>query len=710
MRKYILKQIRRSFMSNTLFCLLLALAGAILCITAGLWYSAQKAINDLNETITTIAIPDMFAIRRAAIEYAHENEPEWANGGIWVDEETNMPEQIWNYGAIERYFIDNIRNAEFSSSLLRKDNRRFFNAFAEGLSPVPYRISGLGEEPNLAANSPQAMASFLVTCDQINLNSSISYHYDDDDEGLDFHLRQARMVVQNTVSVTLTVNDILQLHPVYPTPLYIKVDFYTLQHDGSIPFERGKQYIVTGQYNYNDRGFPIGISSLSVDLPDVPVVERVVGYVQNNDELTGLLTGNWGWFSTEDEFFPMEIVETVYEREPTADDRGFSIIELEGSLEEAKATEQWARMEETINIAGISLQSFQVLTSDDAMSLLRFNQRRNLFEDGRTFTSREARTGARVCLVSSLFAEHNELSVGDKISLEMYAATIETLMVMDTYETGLAVNRNIWVPSLYNPDLEVTEPIEYTIIGVFFTLLMDVGDYVIHPNIVVIPDKSFEGVAGEPISRFHVPEHVPFLVDGLIISNGQIDEARAAINSVLDDYAGLFRFFDQGYGTLRTALTNLRFGMAWILSLAIASWATVMFLFIIFYVARKRREAAVLYALGISQTKRFIWVFIQSVAVLLAALGISLAISIPLYETILDNAAAITEEFTLTFRDMRLSDASDAGFRSRMPLDKSTLSLVVVSTGSTILLLVASGFFSMKAVIFESLSARRRDD
>jgi hypothetical protein len=292
----------------------------------------------------------------------------------------------------------------------------------------------------------------------------------------------------------------------------------------------------------------------------------------------------------------------------------------------------------------------------------------------------------------------------------MYAAALETLSVWDVYESGLEINRRIWVPSLYNPALDVTEPIDYTIIGIFNTLLLDSGDYVIPPNTVVIPDRSFEGVAGEPISRFHVPEHVPLLVDGLIISNGQIDEARNAINGVLDNYAGMFRFYDQGYGTLRTALTNLRFGMSWILSLAIASWATVMFLFITFYVARKRREAAVLYALGISRIKRFIWVFVQSVVVLLVALGISLAISMPLYETILDNAAVITEEFTLSFRDMRLSDAADAGLRSRMPLDKSIHSLIIVSTGSTLLLLVVSGFFSMKSVLFESLSARRRDD
>jgi hypothetical protein len=710
MRRYILKQLRRSFMSNTIFCLLLALAGAILCISAGLWYSAQKAISDLNETITTIAIPDIFAIRMAAIEYAHENEPEWANGGLWLDEETDTLEQRWNYGEIERYFIDNIRNTEFSSNVLRKDNRRFFNAFSEDITPIPYRAIGLGAEPNLAANSPQAMASFLVTCEMITSNYSLTYLYDSDDEELDLHLRQARPVIQNMVSATFLIDEIMQLHSSYPTPVYIKVDFYSLQHDGSIPFERGKQYIVTGQYNFNYRSFPIGISSLSIDLPDIPVVERVVGYVQNSDELLELIPGSWGWSNIGDDFFPMEIVEMVYERELIADNRGYSIIVLEGNLEDAKATEQWAQMEETIDIARISLQSFQVLTSDDAMSLLRFNQRRNLFEDGRTFSSMEARTGARVCLVSRLFAEHNELSVGDTLSLEMYAATPETLSVTDTYETGLEVNRNIWVASLYNPDLDVTEPIEYTIIGIFNTLLVDSGDYAISPNTIVIPDRSFEGVAGEPISRFYVPEFIPLLVDGLIVPNGQIDKAMDAINSVLDGYDGMFRFYDQGYRTLRTALTNLRFGMSWILSLAIASWATVMFLFITFYVARKRREAAVLYALGISRIKRFFWVFIQSVVVLLVALGISLAISMPLYETILDNAAVITEEFTLSFRDMRLSDAADAGLRSRMPLDKSTFSLIVVSTSSTLLLLVVSGLFSMKSVLFESLSARRRDD
>ena len=79
MFKYILKQLKRSIVTNALFCLLLTLAGTLLCISAGLRYSAHKALLDINETITTIGIPDRSAVNMLANEIAAQRplqEPE----------------------------------------------------------------------------------------------------------------------------------------------------------------------------------------------------------------------------------------------------------------------------------------------------------------------------------------------------------------------------------------------------------------------------------------------------------------------------------------------------------------------------------------------------------------------------------------------------------------------------------------------------------
>ena len=64
--RYILKNFRRSAVTNALFCLLLVLAGALFALSAGLWYSSYKSERDLDKIITTIAIPDVYAIRRYA--------------------------------------------------------------------------------------------------------------------------------------------------------------------------------------------------------------------------------------------------------------------------------------------------------------------------------------------------------------------------------------------------------------------------------------------------------------------------------------------------------------------------------------------------------------------------------------------------------------------------------------------------------------------
>ena len=164
MIKYVLRQLRRSAVTNALFCLLLTLAGTLLCISAGLWYSAHKALLDIDETITTIAVPDRFAIHRRALGYVHENLlPE-------------LEDDIYEFNAAvlnaEEEIRKTIRDEIYSSGVLELDHRRLFGAFAEGISPIPLSAIGFGIEPRIAFFSGQALAAFVVTCDFIAADNS----------------------------------------------------------------------------------------------------------------------------------------------------------------------------------------------------------------------------------------------------------------------------------------------------------------------------------------------------------------------------------------------------------------------------------------------------------------------------------------------------------------------------------------------------------
>jgi len=684
MFKYITKQLKRSIITNALFCILLTLSGTLLCISAGLWYSAYKALSDIDETITTIAIPNRNAINKHAVNITDVNT---------TDREEAI---IQNENEIFR----RIREEIYPSGLFQKDERRFFNAFAEDISPVPLYTSGVGAEPFFAAHSGQELAAFIVTCETITNNHYLS--------GARFYSGESDYSVINVNQARFSVDDILLFNPDYIKPTYISIS-YIKNHDGTSPFEPGKQYAVFGSYQ---QGF--AVADLVLPAPFIDVTSIRTGEVNSNDELNkilGINTNAWVFgYSLNDDVFPIEVVEYLYDKEFDRTEIWTGIINIDKPLDEIMSSPIWLPMEEAIDRAGISAKSFHILSTNDPNSLPRFNQNRNLFDEGRTFTRKEIREGARVCLVSRQFAEFNDLSVGDILPLQLYNSVLGETQVTYVVSESTFATGYFWIPSVFQEGLEISEPLEFEITGIYNTMRVDRSEYAVPINTIIIPDKSFETLTGEPISLFDATLPAPILLNSMIIPNGKINESIAAINNIAEGYGTFFRFYDQGYDSLRTILNNLRFGMTWILSLAAAAWLAVLIIFLMFYVTRKRKEAALLYAIGISRGKRFYWVFVQCLILVLISLGISTAVSLPIYGDILDIAAGVAQEFTESFRNLQLSDAADSGLRSTIPLNRSSLALIITIAGASVLTLTAAGLLSGRSVTFKALGEKRGDD
>jgi len=653
------------------------MAGILLCISIGLWYSAHRAILDIDETITTIAMPDQVLIRN----YAEAN---------------NISEE-----EVLQSIIDTVYNSE----LLQFDRRRIYNATAENISPVPHRAYGMGFDPALAPFLPQAVSAFVVTYERTTFAYMPSWRQDEETGAIYEVMSQMRVG-------NFLVDDVVHLQDGYEIPRRLQIPI-PLRYDGTSYIVSGEQYIMMGHFAPG-AGFPRGFSSLFIELPDVPQVDYVIDYIPSAREIDDYLDSwTWWWYEPSADSFPMPIVTQALEREPTSEDGNFGFIKVENSLEETFAGKRWAQMTAHFDIAEISADSFQVLTTNDANSLIRLNQNRHLVYDGRLISADEYRAGARVALVSQHFASHNGLSVGDTMALELYALTFGTAEI--EYTPGYLatpVLTTAWIPSLYHPDLDVTDPIEYTIVGIINVLLVDRTAYAIPRNTIIIPDNSFEGVGGMSPRigpGLYVPEHVPLLDEGLIVANGHIEEVRAIINGISYGYGELFRFFDQGFRSVMSALSNLRFGMTWILVLVILVWISVIFLFSMFYTARKRREASVLYALGIGRGSRFSWVFVQSALLIIFSLAISLGVALPATEYILEMAAEVAEAFTDEFRDLTLSDAADAGLRARIPLVRPDFVIITTAAIGSALLLAVTGIMSARINMFKSLGAGKEE-
>ena len=212
MIKYIFKHIRRGIISNILFCLLLGLAGAMLCISAGLWFSAFYALQDLDDTLTTIAVPDSFHIER----FAESNDISY--------------EEV----------IQSIRESIYTSDLLSRDTRRIFNAVANDINPVALRATGLGLDPRLVAYSARPIAAFVVTCEKIDYNHHLFYDWDEETS-------EQISYIQREAYGSFTVDEVLHLNDEYSIPRFLNIAFHA-NPDGSHPFEIRQQYVVMGAY------------------------------------------------------------------------------------------------------------------------------------------------------------------------------------------------------------------------------------------------------------------------------------------------------------------------------------------------------------------------------------------------------------------------------------------------------------------------------
>ena len=669
--QYIAKYLRRGIVANVLFCLLLALSGALLCLSAGLWYSADKAIRDIDKTITTIAVPNSFSVSR----YMKDDSGE-----------------ITEAEALAR-----VREEVYASGLFEMDQRRLFGGYVEGVSPVAFRAGGIGLESAVYETSPQSYAAFVATCIRVEDMYRFDWEEYDPDSG-------EIPPITNSVTARFVVDEIIRLNEGVTEPLYVDVDFSYLNADDTNTASEGEQYLLVGNYARSSMtlSFEGNISEALAE----PVVYSTELDNQFLDYLAFFCGGHSAWSGPvservwtvsldngemiqAEEIFPLEASKWVMEEESGT---GYSLYDIDE-----------VDFDQVLDISDIATETLQVLTTNNPNSLLRLNQRRDFLTEGRSFTDLEATNGDLVCLISAQLAEENGLEIGDVLPLSKFALVMGHVTLRVQMAEGLFRDRSFWVPSHYHTDLPLTEPQDYTIIGFYEILKAEAGDYAISPNTIIIPDRSFDDVAGEPVSRYEIPDYpMPLIADALIVPNGKNSEIKELLNTVVPGYGGLFQFYDQGYKLLMDTVNNMRFGMSWILALAFAGWVAVTVMFSLFYILRKRKEAKLLYAIGLSGRNRFGWIFGQCVVIIVMAQVLVLLVTVPLYDTILDTATRTAMSFTYSFRDMILSDAVEIGIRRELPLSKSPAALISTVAISTGLLLFISGFVSARTALFRS--------
>ncbi len=242
------------------------------------------------------------------------------------------------------------------------------------------------------------------------------------------------------------------------------IQYSESSRDSTIPFEKGKQYLVWGYCSEDAESeftFPVSKSGKTMKTVDQEglhwVAELTVGtgkYVpilsEINEPIEDFLKSEVGQYWQRAIFDKIEICES------------------------------------TLGVMGTDcLQSIPAWNTADCRLI-----------EGEVFTAAHYENGERVCLISEEIASLNALSVGDSLPLKMFSTG-------GTYEPSYGLRYQ----DTFDPYAGFDEEGEWRIIGIYSSDYdKEVGDYDIHPNIIFVPKQT---VSSFPKSEGDILSYVP---------------------------------------------------------------------------------------------------------------------------------------------------------------------------------------------------------
>ena len=292
------------------------------------------------------------------------------------------------------------------------------------------------------------------------------------------------------------------------------------------------------------------------------------------------------------------------------------------------STSSWRMAMESIQTNN---HSVPVLAVDSVEGMLEFASGRTQITQGRSISQEEYRDGAAVCLISETLARESGLDVGDTLPLSLYEKekNLVPTMVGDSDPTAY----------YYLPQRGFQQETEYTVIGLY-RQSSEWGKTVASftPNSVLTPKKSVTCAMETGSSAI---EASPSGLWGtMILKNGTADqmESRLAENGL----GGTVTYYDQGYSNIVESLDGYTRVSRTVLCVGLALWAVVLAAYCVLLPMQESKTALRMWTLGAK--RRDIAGQIWTPSALMAAAGtvIALAVSIPGMSWATDKIQALT--------------------------------------------------------------------
>lgn len=305
-----------------------------------------------------------------------------------------------------------------------------------------------------------------------------------------------------------------------PTQLFIYSDLVTEEREP--PFEEGKTYLLRGS---------CGVVSAAV--PGQAIFELEDGSADSGlRQESGDENGAGACSFEEEGSLPL-------------------YAEYEGPLEDFLSSEEgrvWT--EEIIPAAERTYSSAKLILTDQVSGIYQFGREQAAIMTGRAISREEYAAGAAVCLVSQEYAEKNKLSVGDRISMELYhlPSLFRTRLTVDEEGNyhGLADQSYLAVnPCLPEYSLGIEQ--EYTVVGIYTGEAVYYGTFPFSPDMIFAPKASLPEAAAYEGDFYGVPG-----MNSVLLENGTIEKFEAEMER--RGYPGSFLYSDQGYTEMARSL------------------------------------------------------------------------------------------------------------------------------------------------------------
>ncbi len=379
--------------------------------------------------------------------------------------------------------------------------------------------------------------------------------------------------------------------------------YYRLAHDGEFTDDAdGFVELAPDELIYSD---PVtGVEVMNVDPDDFGRFSFAVDALKDTGEIMvedPQQPGNWR---------PETVDYTQYNLP--------SIQELPDGVtaqEVIDSTSSWRMAMESIQTNN---HSVPVLAVDSVEGMLEFASGRTQITQGRSISQEEYRDGAAVCLISETLARESGLDVGDTLPLSLYEKekNLMPTMVGDSDPTA----------SYYLPQRGFQQETEYTIIGLYrqsSEWSETVASFT--PNSVLTPKKSV--TCAMETGDCAIEASPSGLWGTMILKNGTAGqmEARLAENNL----AGTVTYYDQGYSGIMESLDGFSRVSRTVLWVGLALWVVVLAAYCVLFPLQEGKTALRMWTLGTVKRDITGSIWLSSAAVAVIGTVIALAVSIP---------------------------------------------------------------------------------